>query len=206
MKDVKELIGYMYPMAGPGFLVGLLLAVGSFKYDGMANAANDLYAAAVYVHPFLFALGGFAITAYFAVQNATVSRRIQSGLLSPILSFVTQLFSGAVGVFLPLHFALWPELSCENTVAAGATFFALLGLAVAASATQILASRYERAIRERVVGAKGRDGEATEKQALLFLALAVACLVFAVNAAQFKGTSEQLVKWAQLHVSGWACN
>lgn len=205
MKDFRELVGYMYPMAVPGFVIGLVLAVGSPWLSGVSSAARDLYAAAVYVHPVLLALGGFVITGYFAIQNATVSRRVGKVFILPILSFFTQLFSGAVGLFFPLHFALNPALNCGNVVAAVITFFVLLGFAVAASATQILASRYERARSERTMGANGRDGEATENQALLFLLLAVACVVFIVISATITGSSEQLVKLVQLKASGLAC-
>lgn len=205
MKDFKELVGYMGPMTGPAFVVGLILALGSLKYSGIESAARDIYAAAVYVHPFLFALGGLVITSYFAVQDATVSRRVRNWFLLPILSFTTQLFSGAVGVFFPLHFALKPGMDCENIVSAGATFVVLLAVSVAASATQVLVLRRARAIRERVLGANGRDGEATENQAMLFLVLAVACLGFAVASAPLTQTSEQLITHGQLKASGWIC-
>jgi hypothetical protein len=206
VSEFTELKTRLAHMVTPGLVVGTLLAVFAPHFDGVKEAAKDLYKHAVYIHPFLIALAGFFVTACFALQNATVSRRLEPFLLAPILAFMSHLFAAGSGAYIPLYFAVNGIPQCEGVAAIASTLIALLALAVASAATLILLERRMEARSVRVMGANGRPGDASENQAALFLVLAIVCAVFVAITATLDNPTEKLIKAAQMEVSSRICH
>lgn len=206
MSDFKELRSRMLHMAVPGLVIGATVSIAALFWPGTKQAANDLYKHSIYIHPFLIALGGLAITGSFALQNATVWNRVHEWFLSPVLTFVSHLFGVAVGAFFPLHLVLKGSFRCESIVTFVATWLVLLGFSVASIATQILLEKNKKARDDRVMESRGRAGEASVNQATLFFVLAVFCAGFALYAATSRSSTESLIGGAQTGVGAWACS
>lgn len=206
MSKSKGLISRLIHRAMPGLVVGVLLVLLVLfapSATGVKQAAYDLYKHAVFIHPFLLALAAFVVSSSVVIQGADIAERLETYFLVPLLEFMAHLFAAGVGALVPLHFVVESATPiCGNTGKLVGTWLALLVLATAVIATQLVVEQRTQERKQRTMGLAER---ASNNQLLLFLLYAVLALSAMLYTARLSDGTVELISSAQSQVSRLAC-